>query len=56
MTRIISKVKNFFNPLNNLREEAIETCIKNEIPLTEDNILNVIEMIKFNNERKANLT
>lgn len=56
MTKVISKVRNFFNPVSNLRKEAIEACIKNDIPLTEDNILNVVEMIKFKKERKANLT
>lgn len=52
MTKTITKVKNFFNPVSGLRKEAIETCIKNDIPLTDDNILNVVEMIKFRKERK----
>lgn len=51
MTTLLKKVKKVLNSNTALREEAIETCKKNEIPLTEDNILNVLEMIKFRKER-----
>ena len=55
MNKLINKFKVAFKFESILREEAIKTCITNEIPLTEDNILNVIEMIQFRKDR-TNIT
>jgi hypothetical protein len=53
MLKVIKKLKKVFDDdYSLLREEAIETCKKNEIPLTEENILNVLEMIKFRKDRE----
>jgi hypothetical protein len=55
MMNFFSTIKNAVK-LNSLRrEEAIKTCIENEIPLTEANIMHMMEQLKFQNKR-AHLT
>lgn len=59
--KILERIKNYFRLFSINRNEAIHTCIQNDIPLTDDNIKEVIEVLKqkenkefFKNIKKEN--
>jgi hypothetical protein len=43
---ILQKIKNLFKLFSVKRDEAIYTCLQNDIPLTDENINDVIEILK----------
>ena len=50
--KTLQKLKNYFKLFSIKRNEAIYTCIKNNIPLTDENIMDVVSVLK----QKENLT
>jgi hypothetical protein len=43
---ILQKIKNLLKLFSIKRDEAIYTCLQNDIPLTDENIKEVIEILK----------
>lgn len=63
--KILERIKNYFRLFSIKRNEAIYTCIQNDIPLTDENIKEVIgilkhkenkELLKNFKKRKLNIT
>ena len=44
--KIIERIKNYFRLFSIKRDEAIYTCIKNDITLTNENIKEVMGILK----------
>ena len=44
--KILQKISNIFKLFTLKKNEAIYTCIQNDIPLTNENIKEVIEILK----------
>ena len=44
--KILERIKNYFRLLAIMQKEAIYTCIQNDIPLTDENIKEVMEILK----------
>lgn len=44
--KILERIKNYFRLLSIMQKEAIYTCIQNDIPLTDENIKEVMEILK----------
>lgn len=42
----LERIKNYFRLFSIKRNEAICTCIQNDIPLTDENIKEVMEILK----------
>ena len=42
----LERIKNYFRLFSIKRNEAIYTCIQNDIPLTDENIKEVMEILK----------
>lgn len=49
--KILERFRNFFRLFSVKKDEAIYTCLKNDIPLTDENIKEVMEILK-QKERK----
>lgn len=45
-TMILQKIKNLLKLFSIKRDKAIYTCLQNDIPLTDENIKEVIEILK----------
>ena len=44
--KILERIKNYFRLFSIKRNEAIYTCIQNDIPLTDENIKEVMGILK----------
>ncbi len=44
--KMLERFKNFFRLFSIKRDEAIYTCLQNNIPLTNENIKEVTEIVK----------
>ena len=47
--KILQKIKNLLKVFSVKEEKAIYICLKNNIPLTDENIKEVMEILKQNN-------
>ncbi|MFY7758530.1 MAG: hypothetical protein ACOVP9_09035 [Flavobacterium stagni] len=52
---MFTQIKNFLKLFSTKREEAILTCLKNDITLTDENIREVESILKQRKEREAKL-
>lgn len=50
--KILEQIKNHFRLFSIKRNEAIYTCIENNIPLTNENIKEVMEVLKTKEYKK----
>ena len=50
---MVTQIKNFLKLFSTKREEAILTCLKNDIELTDENIREVESILKQRKERDA---
>lgn len=50
--KILEQIKNHFRLFSIKRNEAIYTCIENNIPLTDENIKEVMEVLKTKEYKK----
>jgi len=50
--KILEQIKNHFHLFSIKRNEAIYTCIENNIPLTDENIKEVMEVLKTKEYKK----
>lgn len=50
--KIIRIIKSIYKVFSIKEDEAIYACLKKDIPLTDENILHMIEIIKQDKERK----
>lgn len=44
--KTLERIRNFFKLFSLKRDEVIYTCIQNNIPLTDENIKDVLEIFK----------
>ena len=49
--KILERIKNYFRLFSIKRNEAIYTCIQNDIPLTDENIKEVMGVLKQKNNQ-----
>lgn len=49
---MLERFKNFFRLFSIKRDEAIYTCLQNNIPLTNENIKEVTEIVKQKEQHK----
>lgn len=50
--KILERIKNYLRLFSINRNEAIYTCIQNDIPLTNENIKEVIEILKHKKNKE----
>lgn len=50
--KMLERFKNFFRLFSIKRDEAIYTCLQNNIPLTNENIKEVTEIVKQKEQHK----
>lgn len=48
---MLEKIKNYLNLFYLKRDEAIYTCLKNDIPLTDNNVKEVKEILEQSNKK-----
>ncbi|MCU4190032.1 hypothetical protein M9Q43_12790 [Flavobacterium sp. HXWNR29] len=51
--KILERIKNYFRLFSIKRNEAIYTCIQNDIPLTDENIKEVMQVLKQKEKNKC---
>ncbi|MEN9335681.1 MAG: hypothetical protein RLZZ500_668 [Bacteroidota bacterium] len=52
---MLIQIKNFLKLFSTKREEAILTCLKNDIALTDENIREIESILKQKKEREARI-
>lgn len=50
--KTLEKIKNYLKLFSIKRDEAIYTCLQNNIPLTNENIKEVMEIVKQKEQHK----
>ena len=50
--KILERIKNYFRLFSIKRNEAIYTCIQNDIPLTDENIKEVMGILKHKENKQ----
>lgn len=50
--KILERIKNYFRLFSIKRNEAIYTCIQNDIPLTNENIKEVMGILKHKENKE----
>lgn len=50
--KTLEKIKNYLKLFSVKRDEAIYTCLQNNIPLTNENIKEVMEIVKQKEQHK----
>lgn len=50
--KILEKIKNYLKLFSVKRDETIYTCLQNNIPLTNENIKEVMEIVKQKEQHK----
>lgn len=50
--KTLEKIKNYLKLFSVKRDEAIYTCLQNNIPLTNENIKEVVEIVKQKEQHK----
>lgn len=50
--KILERIKNYFRLFSIKRNEAIYTCIQNDIPLTDENIKEVMGILKHKENKE----
>lgn len=50
--KILERLRNFFRLFSVKKDEAIYTCLKNDIPLTNENIKEVIGILKHQENKE----
>lgn len=50
--KILERIKNYFRLFSIKRNEAIYTCIQNDIPLTDENIKEVMAILKHRENKE----
>ena len=50
--KILERIKNYFRLFSIQRDEAIYTCIQNDIPLTDENIKEVMGILKHKENKE----
>jgi len=51
--KILERIKNYFRLFSIKRNEAIYTCIENDIPLTDQNVKEVMQVLKQKGKNKC---
>lgn len=51
--KTLEKIKNYLKLFSVKRDEAIYTCLQNNIPLTNENIKEVVEIVKQKEHKKT---
>lgn len=50
--KTLEKIKNYLKLFSVKRDEAIYTCLQNDIPLTDENIKEVMEILKHKENKE----
>lgn len=51
--KLLQRIKNYLRLFSIKRNEAIYTCIKNDIPLTDENIKEVMQVLQQKEKNKC---